>query len=185
MTSAWTGERVRLRAIEPEDWAAFKEFDENSEDQSNGDRLLPPRSAERARQWAKDVAEKDQGPDTLRLAIAERAGGQPVGTISTHAVDPHHGTFEYGVAVGRAHQRHGYAAEAVVILLRYMFGERRYQKCDATVYASNAGSLALHRHLGFIEEGRRRRGRFHQGRYDDIVLFGITAEEFGERHGLG
>ncbi|MFI6294086.1 GNAT family N-acetyltransferase [Nonomuraea sp. NPDC050790] len=185
MTSAWTGERVRLRAIEPADWSAFQEYDENSEDQSNGDHLTPPRSAERARQWAKEQAEKDQGADLLRLAIAERESGRLVGTVNTHAVDPHNGTFEYGVAVGRAHQRRGYAAEAIVILLRYMFGERRFQKCDVTVYAANEGSLALHRRLGFTEEGRRRRGRYYRGRYDDIVLFGITVEEFAERHGLG
>jgi RimJ/RimL family protein N-acetyltransferase len=42
--------------------------------------------------------------------------------------------------------------------------------------------LALHRRRGFVEEGRRRRSRYANGRYDDEFLFGMTAEEYLERH---
>ncbi|WP_206184669.1 GNAT family N-acetyltransferase [Thermoactinospora rubra] len=65
-----------------------------------------------------------------------------------------------------------------------MFGERRFQKCDVQVYSSNEPSIALHRRLGFAEEGRRRRARYSRGRFDDELLFGMTVEEFAQRHGL-
>jgi RimJ/RimL family protein N-acetyltransferase len=62
-----------------------------------------------------------------------------------------------------------------------MFRELRYQKANATVYAFNEGSLALHRKLGFVEEGRIRRNHFTNGEYHDEFWFGITREEFEER----
>lgn len=46
-----------------------------------------------------------------------------------------------------------------------------------------SGFLALHRRLGFVADGRRRRARFAGGRYEDETLFGMTTEEFTERYG--
>lgn len=71
---------------------------------------------------------------------------------------------------------------AVPLLLNHMFGERRLHKCEANVWAFNAPSLALHRKLGFTEEGRLRDHEFLAGRHHDVVLFGMTAPEFAARH---
>ncbi|MFC4013588.1 GNAT family N-acetyltransferase [Nonomuraea purpurea] len=182
MTSAWVGERVRLRATEPEDWEAFLAFDEYSDAVRNGWRLTPPTSAALAKKQATEQAERELDLDEFRLVIATRDGNLPVGAINTHQVDRHHGTFAYGIGVGTPHHRKGYASEAIVILLRYMFFDRRFQKAEAGVYGVNEASLALHRRLGFVEEGRRRRCHYAAGRYDDEVLFGMTIEEFTERY---
>jgi RimJ/RimL family protein N-acetyltransferase len=70
----------------------------------------------------------------------------------------------------------------VSILLRYGFRERRYQKCNSACIQTNAASIALHKKLGFTEEGRVRRRWFYGGRYHDEVLFGMTVEEFEALH---
>lgn len=62
--------------------------------------------------------------------------------------------------------------------MRFMFDERRFQKCEAHVYDYNAASISLHRKLGFVEEGRQRRHLFLAGEYHDQLLFGMTVEEF-------
>ena len=36
----------------------------------------------------------------------------------------------------------------------------------------------LHLSIGFVEEGRQRESKFTNGRYYDILLYGITAEEY-------
>ncbi|BBC37881.1 hypothetical protein SGFS_091750 [Streptomyces graminofaciens] len=185
MSTYWTGKRVRLRGIEPEDWQASMRFDGHAQHQRSGDVLHPPRSAESYRVRAAEQAVANPVGDCFRLAIEALDGGEPVGGISTHEADPRAGRFAYGIGVGADHQRRGYASEAVVLLLRFMFGERRYHKCEASVYAFNDASLALHRSLGFVEEGRLRDHEFFAGRHHDVVRFGMTAPEFAERHSLG
>lgn len=185
MNSFWTGERVRLRGIEPEDWQAFMEMDGYSDHQRSGDMLHPPRSAEGYRAWAAEQAVAKPTGDCFRLAIEALDGGVLVGGISTHDADPRTGRFTYGIGVGGGHQRRGYASEAIVLLLGFMFGERRYHKCEAQIYAYNGASVALHRRLGFTEEGRLRDHEFFAGRHHDLVLLGITAPEFAERHPFG
>ena len=48
VTRFWTGERVRLRGVEPEDWERLAAFEQEAETQRNGERLMLPISAERA-----------------------------------------------------------------------------------------------------------------------------------------
>jgi RimJ/RimL family protein N-acetyltransferase len=181
MTSVWVGERVRLRAVEPEDWESFQNFDQDSAGQRAADRIHPPWSAARLREWAEKAALKKVEQDQFQLAIESLEGGRFAGTISTHWVDHRAGRFSYGIALDDGFRRRGYASEAVRLLLRFMFGERRFHKCEASVWAFNEPSLALHRSLGFTEEGRLRDHEFFAGRHHDVVLFGMTAAEFAAR----
>jgi len=75
-------------------------------------------------------------------------------------------------------RRQGYASEAIRIVLRYYFFERRYQKANVSIFEFNEGSVVLHQKLGFQPEGRLRRTVFSNGRFWDELLFGITIEEF-------
>lgn len=180
MTSFWTGKRVRLRGIEPDDWAAFMRFAEDEE--RLGDLINPPRSAEGFRAWAKEQAVAKSDGDCFGLAIEAVDTGKIVGAVGSHDADPRAGWFEYGVTMGAGHRRKGYASEAVVMLLRFMFEERRFHKCGARIFADNEASLALHRRLGFIEEGRLRDQVFSAGQHHDVVMMGMLTDEFAPLH---
>ncbi|MET9661369.1 GNAT family protein [Streptomyces sp. NPDC006510] len=168
MTSYWTGERTRLRGIEPDDWTAFMRFAEDEE--RLGDLLNPPRSAESHRARAREQAVADSGGDCFQLAIEAAGTGETVGAVGSYHADPRSGWFEYGITIGADHRRNGYAAEAVLLLLRY---------------AHNEASLALHRRLGFVEEGRLRDHVFLAGRHQDLVMMGMLAAEFAQLHPVG
>ncbi|GHE12844.1 GNAT family N-acetyltransferase [Streptomyces alanosinicus] len=180
MTSFWTGNRIRLRGIEPDDWTAFMRFAVDEE--RMGDVLRPPRSAEGFRVWAKEQSAAPSDGDCFQLAIEVVDTGETVGAVASHQADPRAGWFEYGVTIGADHRRKGYAAEAVVTLLRFMFAERRYHKCEARIFAHNEASLALHRRLGFVEEGRLRDRVFLADRHHDLVVMGMLADEFASLH---
>ncbi|WP_153548008.1 GNAT family N-acetyltransferase [Streptomyces sp. RB17] len=182
MTSFWTGKRARLRGIEPEDWTAFMGFAVDEE--RLGDLLHPPRSAERFRAWAKEQAVAKSDGDCFSLAVEALDTGEIVGAVGSHQADPRAGRFECGITMGAGHRRKGYAAEAVVILLRFMFAERRYHKCEARIFGHNEASLALHRRLGFAEEGHLRDHVFFAGRHRDLVVMGILADEFAQLHSM-
>ncbi|MFI1761645.1 GNAT family N-acetyltransferase [Streptomyces sp. NPDC020800] len=180
MASSWTGKRVRLRAVEPDDWTAFKRF--SDDDGGRGSRLDLPRSAESYRAWAKEQAVAECDDDCFRLAVETTATGELVGAVGSHRTGRRSGWFEFDITIGTDHRRKGYAAEAMVLLLRFMFAERRYHKCLGAVLAHNEASLALTRRLGFTEEGRLREHVFFAGRHHDLVMMGMLADEFDQRH---
>ncbi|PVE04185.1 GNAT family N-acetyltransferase [Streptomyces scopuliridis] len=182
MTSFWTGERVRLRGIEPDDWTAFMRF--AADEERLGDLLRPPRSAENYRTWTKEQAAAKSDGDRFQLVIEAVDTGEIVGAVGSYHADARAGWFEYGVTIGADHRRKGYAAEAAVLLLRYMFAERRFHKCGARVFAHNEASLALQRRLGFVEEGRLRDQVFIAGRHHDVVMMGMLADEFARLHSM-
>ncbi|MGD3109584.1 GNAT family N-acetyltransferase [Streptomyces sp. YGL11-2] len=182
MTSFWVGKRVRLRGIEPGDALAFQRLAEDEE--RLGDLLNPPRSGESYRTWAEKQASAHPDSDRFQLAVEAVATGDVVGGVGSHHADPRSGWFEYGVTIGAEHRRGGYAAEAAVLLLRYMFAEHRYHRCQVRIFAHNEASLALHRRLGFVEEGRLREHAFLAGRHRDVVMMGMLADEFAQLHSM-
>jgi ribosomal protein S18 acetylase RimI-like enzyme len=50
-------------------------------------------------------------------------------------------------------------------------------RVDLTVYCSNAAAIALYRKFGFVEEGRMIKGRYLDGRFDDVIYMGLIFEE--------
>ncbi|AIY41577.1 GNAT family acetyltransferase YhhY [Collimonas arenae] len=46
-------------------------------------------------------------------------------------------------------------------------------RVELEVYARNAAAIALYRKHGFVEEGVKRKARFLDGRYDDVVMMAL------------
>jgi RimJ/RimL family protein N-acetyltransferase len=174
----WQGDTVRLRPLRIED--AEQSFVDSLDSPSR--QLLQlgielPTSVEILRSsLEKYVGCKDA--DGVIVFVVETHEGVDVGGISLHSRDQKNGTFSFGIGIDREHRGKGYAEDAVRILLRYGFWERRYQKCNSACVHTNEASIRLHKKLGFVEEGRRRRHIFFNGEYHDDVLFGLTREEF-------
>jgi len=174
----WAGERVRLRGLTEKDAeSAFANALDSPGRQALQLGIELPTSVEALRaELAKRANCKDVN-GVIVFAI-ETLDGRKVGGISLHSPSLKNGTFGFGVNVDRPHRGNGYASEAVRILLRYCFHERRFQKCNSACIETNDASIALHRKLGFVEEGRRRRQYYLGGRFCDDILFGLTREEF-------
>ena len=178
MRSIWEGERVRLREIEPEDWTVYAAWNRDDEQARNLEAIPFPQSDARVRAWAEKEAQREQKDDRKRLVIVAQDSGGVVGDITIHTCDPLAGTLSYGISVLESARRQGYASEAIRIVLRYYFFERRYQKANVSIFEFNEGSVVLHQKLGFQSEGRLRRTVFSNGRFWDELLFGVTIEEF-------
>lgn len=173
----WQGKHVRLRGVEPSDATTFFEWNLDSEMARNLDFVWPPVSQAQVSTWVEEVSQKKM-EDGMFTWVIEDASGTAVGSISTHHCNPRNGTFSYGVNVARQHQRQGYAAEAIALVLRYYFEELRYQKVTVQVNSFNEASAALHEKLGFLREGTLRRMVYSGGAYYDAHWYGMTKEEW-------
>ncbi|MFD0716830.1 GNAT family N-acetyltransferase [Paenibacillus sp. GCM10027626] len=176
----WQGTKIRLRATQRSDWEQWKLESTDSE-------------AIRLMEWGIelpkndiDVAETsdrfDNFKDNFRkmFAIETLSNNQLVGFINLNSLDHKNGVFSFGLGVNRGYRNNGYATEATRIIMRYGFYELRMQKCNSSCVEINEASLKFHRNLGFIEEGRRRRIIYMDGKFYDNILLGVTREEFDE-----
>jgi len=179
----WQGEKVRLRPLRPDD--AEQIYADTLDSPARQVLQLGielPSSVEAQRASLEKYADcKDV--DGVRVMAIETHDGRYVGGISIHSRNRKNGTFGLGMIISPRQRGKGYGLDAGRILLRYMFHERRYQKCNSACVESNEASIAFHRRAGFVEEGRRRRHLYLNGRFYDDILFGLTREEFDQ--GLG
>jgi RimJ/RimL family protein N-acetyltransferase len=185
MPNLFAGRLIRLRAVEPEDWEHHYQWDVSDTD---GGRFTSeiwfPSARGVIRQWAEEVSKQRSENDVFRFSV-ETLNGEWVGTLNTHSINRRCGTFMYGLAILPAHRRKGYASEAIRLVLRYYFHERRYQKVNAEVYSFNEPSIRLHEALGFTLEGRLRRMVYTEGAYHDALIYGMTREEFDQKMAEG
>lgn len=182
MPNYWDGKLIRLRGVEPDDAEIHYLLNRDEEIARNIDEIFPPTSRAFVRQWAERKALQGFERDEFTFQMETLEDDLLVGGITTNHCDPRVGVFSYGLHVLPAHRRKGYAAEAVCLVLRYYFQERRYQKANVAVYSFNQGSIALHERLGFTLEGRLRRSVYTRGTFADLLWYGMTAEEFAEKH---
>jgi RimJ/RimL family protein N-acetyltransferase len=173
----WQGKKVRLRGIEPSDADVFFAWNMDSDMARRLDFVWPPVSQAQVKKEIEEQAQKKLEHDSFTWVI-EDTSGAAVGSIKTHICDARNGTFSYGVSVVREHQRKGYAAEAIQMVLKYYFEELRYQKVSVAVHSYNEESIALHEKLGFVREGTLRRMVYTRGEYFDVHWYGMTNEEW-------
>ena len=181
----WQGDKVRLRPSGSDDWEqVYRESFDSPARQVLQLGIELPQSPEMAREAVEKYANCKDVDGVVIFAI-EGVDGKTVGGISLHSRNRKNGTFGFGIVIYRPFRRKGYAKDAVSILLRYCFQERRYQKCNSACVHNNTASIALHKGLGFVKEGRRRRNLYFNGQYYDDILFGLTKEEFDKGAGEG
>jgi RimJ/RimL family protein N-acetyltransferase len=177
MADVFEGRRVRLRALEPSDAELLFEHLRDTEISRRDARIQWPRSLAEIR---RRLENPDAGPASdSRELVVETLAGQLVGGIDIQSADHRNGTFSVGIGLSdRSAWGRGYAKEAMLLALRHMFHERRYQKCNISVYAFNTRALGLYHRLGFQDEGRIRRNYFTNGEYHDEIFLGMTCDEF-------
>lgn len=174
----WQDEEVRLRAIQPEDWEDhyINRFD------SPGRRLLecavelPPTIAE-AQKFTEENVDFSSTNGRIMFTI-ENLDGDNVGGINLNSIDERNGTFSIGIVIDKDNRCKGYGVRAMRILLKYAFLERRLNKFNDAVLEGNEGSSKMMKKLGCVQEGIRRKVIYTNGQYLDLILFGLTKNEF-------
>jgi RimJ/RimL family protein N-acetyltransferase len=178
MNNLFEGKLIRLRAYEPDDVEIMRRHLLDTEISRSDSEIDWPWARSHVERSVEKKGQHKEEYDGKSLAI-ETLDGKLVGGLSVGKADRVNGTFSIGLGIAdRSEWGKGYAKEAMLLAMRYMFHERRYQKCNLGVYAFNERAIGLYRRLGFVEEGRLRRSYFTAGQYVDEVLMGMTREEF-------
>ena len=72
----------------------------------------------------------------------------------------------------------GFAGEAVVILVDYLFLHEQVERIQAETHPDNHASQRVLEKAGFTLEGRLRRTVFSRGRWRDTLMFSLLRDEW-------
>lgn len=168
------GERVRLRALRPEDTERLWEFWADLDVSARASNQPPrPFTLEETKSFFAELATKD---DLMRFAV--EAESVIVGDCSLHDVDRHNRTCDVGIALGKPFWSKGYGREALRLLVDYAFKHHNLHRVGLEVLADDDRAVNCYRNVGFVEEGRLRQRDWANGEYHDVLVMGILAEEW-------
>ncbi|MEQ2526312.1 GNAT family protein [Bacillaceae bacterium CLA-AA-H227] len=176
----WQDDKVRLRAIQHEDWEGdyIGKFDTPARRLLECAIELPP-TISGSKRFAEENADFASTNGRIMFTI-ENLEGKNIGGINLNSIDERNGTFSIGIVIDKEYRGKGYGTSAMKILLRYAFLERRLNKFNDSVLEGNEGSAKMMKKLGCVQEGVRRQVVYINGQYLDFIMFGLTKDEFVE-----
>ena len=126
----------------------------------------------------------DDGADRFLVCVDDDAGPadpdvdalRRVGVVAVEDADWKRPELTYWL-VPEVHGE-GYGREAVELAVEYAFRSYAAPAVGAGAYPDNDASRGLLEALGFEQEGRRRGHYYSDGRYRDLVLYGLLREDW-------
>lgn len=169
-------ERLVLRPLAPEDAAAVRAL--------GGDRrvaemtLLPhPFGEEEARRWVEGRLERAAQGRSRPFSVLLKEDGALVGHAGL-GLDRDNEKAELYYWLGVPYWGRGYATEAARELVRHAFEDLGLGRVYADHVARNPASGKVLRKAGMSYEGCLRRDFKRWARFEDLVLYGVLAEEW-------
>lgn len=159
-----TTQRLKFRALEPEDLTWLMELENDPSHWMVGDRQLPlSRAAFRA--YIENASETLEQAGQFRWVIENTEQNLQVGLLDLYAFSERHQRASVGILIQPVHRGHGYAKEALNWLIEYASNVGHLHQIHAEVDAENTQSIELFKSCGFENSGvlkdwLRRGGRF-------------------------
>ena len=118
----------------------------------------------------------------VQIAIELKSTGEMVGDVYIYTPETEPEQARLGYSIATAHQRKGYANEAVTAMLDYMFGPLNKHRVGAGADVGNIASIALMERLGMRREAHFIRNTWFRGQWTDEVQYAILQSEWRARN---
>lgn len=180
--------RLILRPFRPDDAPRVQELAGEREIAANTTHVPHPYEDGMAEAWIAAQAERRAGGQAVVFAVELRAdsegeadealrGGELVGAVGLE-LDQGNRQAELGYWIGRPYWNRGLATEAAGAVLRFGFEELGLNRIHAGHFAHNAASGRVLERIGMVREGCRRQHVRKWGRFVDLVVYGVLADEY-------
>ncbi len=168
-----TGDRLRLRALEPEDVDLLFEW-ENDPSVWSVSNTLAPFARFQIEDYIMNTPNEPFKSLQLRLMIDLREpwkDQKTIGTIDLFDIDPLHHRAGLGILIREPFRQQGYGLEAMNILLAYVFGTLHLHQLYCNISPHNASSLKLFEKSGFVLCGTKKDWLFDGEKWQDELMF--------------
>ena len=167
--------RLTLRAIKLTDSASMLKYRSNPIVYQYQN--WKPRLLEDVNDFISKLSDLPNIPDTwYQLGIIIKERNELIGDIGIHFID--NSQVEIGFTLSSEYQGKGFATEAVVEVINYLFFNLKKHRVVATVDPRNIKSLALLEKIGLRKEAHFRKSIWFNEQWADDVVFAILEEEW-------
>jgi ribosomal-protein-alanine N-acetyltransferase len=133
-----------------------------------------PYTQDQARQWIRTIPDRSE----LVLAITLRADQTHVGNVSLQAIDPVVRSAELAILLGeRSAWGRGVGFESAQLVVEHGFGAMNLHRISCATTDDNVAMRRIAEKLGMRQEGVRAEAAFNEGRYVDVVEYGLLAAD--------
>lgn len=173
-------ERVTLRTVEREDVPFLQRaFTDPEIRYPIGNPLMSQEQIESGMEESSDqflvcLDRSDAGPGQ-----PDEDDVRPIGVVNVEDADWRRPELGYWL-IPEVHGE-GYGTEAVSLVIEYVFRVYDHPAVGAGAFDFNDASRGLLESLGFTEEGRIRKDRFIDGKYRDMIQYGLLRREWREQ----
>src|SRR5215213_6004954 len=176
------GETINLRAVERQDAPLLYRWFNDPVVMDGWGWSAPARSMQTVTDQVEDWLAREIVIGRPEALIAESLAGDPVGLIIVRTDRPEAHSVELSLLVDADHWGQGFGFDITETTLEACFNGWGVHRIGVRVEKGNERALALYRRLGFKEEGRLRQAAFRDGRYADVLLFSLLADEWSAHH---
>ncbi|KKO89520.1 GNAT family acetyltransferase [Sphingobacterium sp. Ag1] len=170
-------ERLAIRPIMPEDSRAI--FGYRSDKETNKYQgWIPDSLAEVDEFIAKNPNTFNLPESWFQLVMTDKIAKAVIGDIGIHFFGTEHLQVELGCTIKKEFQQQGYAKEGLKTVIEALFRQYHKHRITASVAPENKASRQLLTSLGFRQEAHFVKSYFHNGQWEDDVVFAILAEEW-------
>jgi diamine N-acetyltransferase len=174
-TMSLCGQKMNLRAIEPEDLEFLFEI-ENNEAIWEVSHTQVPFSKYVLKQYLEnahlDIFETKQ----IRLLIEEKNTKNRMGMVDLFDFNPQHRRAGIGILVHPKFQKKGVASIALEMIIRYAFSQLNLHQLYANIITNNKQSISLFKKNNFVMVGEKKDWILSNGAFKNEFLFQLINE---------
>ena len=122
--------------------------------------------------------------DSIYLALEENENKRFLGYVLARRINYINSNAEVGTILLKKGRGKGYFKEISVLFYTYLFDELNLHKVYTSIIASNEISIEAHKKIGFVVDGKRKEQVWQDGKYKDVYLISLFAEEFRNKNKL-
>ncbi|WIV18578.1 GNAT family N-acetyltransferase [Paenibacillus polygoni] len=172
-----TSERLRMRALTPEDDEVIFQFLNDSEVIQYLNRVNLPTKI-RARRIMTEIRLSGAKLESIHYGICLQESGHLIGVVSFQQWKESQKQAHIGYMFNRAYWGQGYAAEALERLIQFGFEELDFTQLEARIHEQNDRSKKLLMRSGFTHKKTEQHFSLLQMQKQDILVYKIDREQY-------
>lgn len=168
-------DRLLLRPIKAEDTKAI--FDYRSDSETNKYQGWIPKTIEDVDSFLKRISPEINIADSwFQFVIVEIETTDIIGDLGIHFLDDEQA--EIGCTLSKKHHGKGYATEALISVMNYLFNKLNIHRIIASIDPLNVSSIGLVERLNFRKEAHFMESLLINGEWVDDIVYAILKKEW-------